>query len=308
MFVMALILCCFLLSGCVLNEIGNEKAQESMAVESDKISENEDQAEENDTGENKEKSKDAETLRFIDAWGEWHDMAVNAKIEKQDYNWSCLKNTETGIQYVGDERYVIRKGVDVSRHQGAIDWERVKADGYEFAILRIGYREYGEKGNLHVDEMFHENIAGAQQAGLDVGVYIFSQALNEDETLEEAELVLENLKEYDLELPVVYDPERIRDDDARTDDMTGEQFTRNTVVFCEKMKEAGYQPMIYSNLVWEAFEFNMEDLKNYPIWYADYEPVPQTPYYFTFWQYSENGQVDGIDGIVDVNVQFMESN
>lgn len=246
-----------------------------------------------------------EILKFVDAWGEWHEAEIDPAIRKHDYNWSCLTNTEAGIQYTGDERYAIRKGIDVSEHQGDIDWGRVKAAGYDFAFLRIGYRGYGEQGTLCADAKFQQNIVNAHNAGVEVGVYLFSQAVSEDEALQEAGLVLEQLQGHSLELPVVFDPERIRDDAARTDNVTGEQFTKNTVLFCEKMKEAGYQPMIYSNMVWEAFEYDMEALADYPIWYADYEPVPQTPYYFSFWQYSEKGSVDGIAGNVDLNVQFL---
>lgn len=248
---------------------------------------------------------DGEILKFVDAWGEWHETEIDPAIRKHDYNWSCLTNTEAGIQYAGDERYAIRKGIDVSEHQGDIDWGRVKAAGYDFAFLRIGYRGYGEQGTLCADAKFQQNIVNAHNAGVEVGVYLFSQAVSEDEALQEAGLVLEQLQGHSLELPVVFDPERIRDDAARTDNVTGEQFTKNTVLFCEKMKEAGYQPMIYSNMVWEAFEYDMEALADYPIWYADYEPVPQTPYYFSFWQYSEKGSVDGIAGNVDLNVQFL---
>lgn len=248
---------------------------------------------------------DGEILEFVDAWGEWHETEIDPAIRKHDYNWSCLTNTEAGIQYAGDERYTIRKGIDVSEHQGDIDWGQVKAAGYDFAFLRIGYRGYGEQGTLCADAKFQQNIVNAHNAGVEVGVYLFSQAVSEDEALQEAGLVLEQLQGHSLELPVVFDPERIRDDAARTDNVTGEQFTKNTVLFCEKMKEAGYQPMIYSNMVWEAFEYDMEALADYPIWYADYEPVPQTPYYFSFWQYSEKGSVDGIAGNVDLNVQFL---
>lgn len=248
---------------------------------------------------------DGEVLKFVDAWGEWHEAEINPAVRKHDYNWSCLTNTEAGIQYTGDERYSIRKGIDVSEHQGDIDWSRVKAAGYDFAFLRIGYRGYGEQGTLCADAKFQQNIVNAHNAGIEVGVYLFSQAVSEDEALQEAGLVLEQLQGHSLELPVVFDPERIRDDAARTDNVTGEQFTKNTVLFCEKMKEAGYQPMIYSNMLWEAFEYDMEALADYPIWYADYEPVPQTPYYFSFWQYSEKGSVDGIARNVDLNVQFL---
>lgn len=251
-----------------------------------------------------EEGNQAEILRFVDAWGEWHETEVNPAVKKHDYDWSCLVNNKTDIQYMGDERYVLRKGIDVSQHQGYIDWGRVKAAGYDFAILRIGYRGYGTEGLLCIDETFHTNIANAQDAGIDVGVYFFSQAVSEEETLEEAQLVLDNLAGYELQLPVVFDPERIRDDTARTDGVSGEQFTRNTILFCEKMKEAGYQPMVYGNMVWESFEFDMEQLAGYPIWYADYEAVPQTPYDFTFWQFTEKGYVDGVEGQLDLDVQF----
>lgn len=245
-----------------------------------------------------------ETLHFVDAWGEWFDTDIDTEVVGHDYDWQYLENTESGISYEGDSRYYIRRGVDVSQHQENIDWNRVKAAGYEFAILRIGYRGYGQSGTLMVDYMFHDNIRGAKEAGLDVGVYFFSQAVDEAEALAEAQLVLDNLAGYELDLPVVYDPELIRDAQARTDDVTGEQFTRNTITFCERIKEAGYQPMIYSNMFWEAFLFDMKQLEEYPFWYADYEQIPQTPYDFVFWQHSASGQVDGIRGDTDLDIQF----
>lgn len=287
-------------------ECTNGGEQETMAPQANEANREQAGVGSGELTETDEPENEPAKLHFIDAWGEWHNMVVNPNVEKHPYDWACLSNAEEGIKYTGDVRYGIRKGIDVSEHQGTVDWEKVKAAGYEFAILRIGYRGYGTVGSLHVDARFHENIAGAKASGLDVGGYFFSQAVNEEETLEEAVFVLENLNGYGLELPIVFDPERIRDDTARTDNISGEQFTKNTVLFCEKIKEAGYQPMVYSNLVWEAFEFDMEELADYPIWYADYEIVPQTPYRFTFWQYSEKGQVDGIEGAVDLDLQFCE--
>jgi GH25 family lysozyme M1 (1,4-beta-N-acetylmuramidase) len=305
--IFGVVLGCIFLTGC------GRMRQEETEVSKEKTDAEElvlpgDQAEDQ-TGEEARQGdaqvSDGEILKFVDAWGEWHETEIDPAIRKHDYNWSCLTNTEAGIQYAGDERYTIRKGIDVSEHQGDIDWGRVKAAGYDFAFLRIGYRGYGEQGTLCADAKFQQNIVNAHNAGVEVGVYLFSQAVSVDEALQEAGLVLEQLQGHSLELPVVFDPERIRDDAARTDNVTGEQFTKNTVLFCEKMKEAGYQPMIYSNMLWEAFEYDMEALADYPIWYADYEPVPQTPYYFSFWQYSEKGRVDGITGNVDLNVQFL---
>ena len=196
--------------------------------------------------------------------------------------------------------------MDVSHHQGFIDWNKVKAAGIEFAILRIGYRGYGQKGTIKLDNEFKRNIENAQAAGIDIGVYFFAQAINEEEAREEADFVLKNLEGYELQLPVVYDPESILDAPARTDGVSGEQFTKNTIVFCEAIKEAGYTPMIYSNMLWEAFEFDMEQLDMYPFWYADYEKFPQTPYAYEMWQYSNEGHVDGIKGFVDLDIQFIK--
>jgi len=247
-----------------------------------------------------------QVLHFIDAWDEWHDAEIDSSVPMHDYDWNCLSNTEEGIFYENDERYEIRKGIDVSYHQGKIDWDKVKAAGYEFAIIRVGYRGYGVSGSIKVDKEFHDNIKNAQRVGMDVGVYFFSQAINEEEAKEEAEFVLQQLSGLTLQLPVVYDPELIRHTVARTDNVTGEQFTENTLVFCDILETAGYETMIYSNMVWEAFIFDMQKLSDYTFWYADYEKTPQTPYKFTFWQYTCEGIVDGIDGYVDLNVQFVK--
>ena len=246
-----------------------------------------------------------EMLTFIDAWDEWHTVTIDPEAEKHTYDWDCLQNDGTSISYTGDDRYTLRRGVDVSEHQGAIDWAQVRAEGYEFALIRIAYRGYGEEGVLVPDDMFRTNIEQAQAAGLDVGVYLFSQAVNEEEAEEEAAMVVSLLEGYDLQLPVVFDPEHIRDDAARTDDVTGEQFTKNALVFCEAVETAGYQPMIYANMIWESMVFDLKQLQQYPVWYADYEPAPQTPYAFSFWQYSEKGSVSGIAGVVDLDVQFI---
>lgn len=249
--------------------------------------------------------KEEKILEFVDAFGNPYKVKINPDIARKKYRDKNFSYKEGKMIYK-DDKYSSRLGVDVSHHQGKIDWEKVKEDGYEFAIIRIGYRGYGTEGTLNLDNRFHENIKDAQRAGLDVGVYFFAQAINEEEALEEAEFVLKHVKGYKLELPVAYDPESILYDEARTDDVTGEQFTKNAKVFCKRIRKAGYEPMIYSNMLWEAYELDLEKLSDYPIWYADYEPLPQTPYDFVMWQYTSRGTVDGIDGSVDLNIQFLE--
>ena len=111
---------------------------------------------------------------------------------------------------------------------------------------------------------------------------------------------------FEWHMPVVYDPEHILEDEARTDGVTGEQFTQNAKVFCKEIEEAGYDAMIYSNMLWEAYELDLEKLLDYPVWYADYEELPQTPYRFSMWQYSSTGSVPGIEGNVDLNIQLLK--
>lgn len=226
-------------------------------------------------------------------------------VEKRQYDRNLFKLENERMIYLGDD-YTTRFGVDVSRHDGLIDWEKVRESDVEFVIFRIGWRGY-QTGILHVDEIFHKNIKGAIENKFDIGVYVYSQAICEEEALEEAELVLNELKGYKIQLPVVYDPESVIWEKARTDGLSGEQITKNTIAFCNRIKEAGYEPMIYSNLIWETKYFNLSELKEYKIWYADYGEKPLTPYHFEFWQFGgEYGTVPGIGRKVDVDIQLIK--
>ena len=245
-------------------------------------------------------------LDFVDAYGETHQMKVNPNVAPNVYDKKAFVHNGSGMSY-GGEDYNYRLGLDVSHYQGEIDWEKVKASGIEFVFIRLGYRGYGEEGVLKEDTNFEKNIQGARSAGLDVGVYFFAQAVNEKEAIEEAQFVLDSLLEYNLQMPVVYDPESILHEEARTDHVTGEQFTKNTKAFCETIEEAGYDAMIYCNMLWQADKLDLTELSEYPIWYADYEAYPQTPYHFDIWQYSSEGTVDGIQGNVDLNIQMIKN-
>lgn len=254
---------------------------------------------------NRREAEPVETMTFVDVLGRQYEMEINPDIAENVYTDSGFSRHGDKLTY-SDDTYTSRLGVDVSYYQGEIDWEKVKADGYEFAFIRLGYRGYGEEGTLNLDERFHENIRNARKAGLDVGIYFFAQAVNEEEAVEEAEFVLDALEGYELQMPVVYDPESITDDEARTNDVTGEQFTRNADAFCRRIEEAGYQSMIYCNMMWQAFELDLGQLSDYPVWYADYESLPQTPYAFEIWQYTDQGVVEGISTAADINIQFLK--
>ena len=195
--------------------------------------------------------------------------------------------------------------VDVSSHQQEIDWELVAANGVEFAMIRVGYRGYTE-GEIQPDEYFVQNIEGARAAGLDVGVYFFSQALDEQEAIDEANYVLEQIKDYPLSYPVIFDWEDI-EADARTDGMDSVQLTKNAIAFCDTIEQAGYRAGVYFNQRFGYEEFDLESLQDYVFWLAEYNDTPSFSFHFQIWQYCNDGRVDGIKTDVDLNLAFLRA-
>ena len=242
---------------------------------------------------------------FVDVEGNLYQAELLEDVPYTAYEKEHLIE-ENGFKFYTDEEGNITSkiGVDVSKYQAEIDWEEVKKAGIDFVIIRLGFRGYGESGKLVEDEFFKANIEGALEAGLEVGVYFFSQAISEEEAVEEARFVIERIKDYDITCPVVFDTEEIKNDEARTDHFTNEEFTANCIAFCDIIKDTGYTPMIYAIMKWMAYTLELDKLTQYEKWYADYEPHPQCPYAFTMWQYTEKGQVPGISGNVDLNVWF----
>lgn len=228
------------------------------------------------------------------------DMALNS--------YDTEKFVEDGgvIRYE-DGRAVA--GVDVSEHQGAINWQQVKDAGFQFAILRVGFRGTTE-GGLNVDAAFEQNYQGATAAGLDVGVYFFSQAVSQEEAREEAALVLETLDGRELAYPVAFDweppipSESIPAEDLRAYNQDGGTITAAAQAFCQEVEQAGYTPCVYTNKHMAYNFFDLEALKDYALWYAEYQPAPSLYYDFRIWQYSASGAVPGIEGAVDLNICF----
>lgn len=202
-----------------------------------------------------------------------------------------------------------RLGVDVSEYQGSVDWNAVKNAGMDFAILRLGWRG-STQGLLNVDENFEQNFEGATNAGLFAGVYFFSQAVSVSEAEAEADFVIQTLNGRKLAYPVVFDwetpmaSESIPEEDLRAYGMDGAEVTEFAKAFCDKIREAGYTPCVYTNKSMAYEFFDLEELKDYDLWYAEYQDAPSLYYDFRLWQYTEEGQVPGIDGGVDINICF----
>lgn len=216
-----------------------------------------------------------------------------------------IKNRNGRKYYVENSKVTSLLGVDVSVHQDNIDWVKVKNAGIDFAMVRLGFRGYGS-GEAQLDENYIENIKGSRAAGLDTGVYFFSQAITVDEAIEEAQMVINSLDGLDVNYPVVYDWEIIYDDSARTDNVPVDVLTDCCIAFCEAIKDAGYTPMIYQNKKTTMFKLDLERLTDYDFWLAEYNSEPSYYYDFSMWQYTSEGSVPGIEGNVDLNISFKD--
>lgn len=239
----------------------------------------------------------------------WLPAFENVPLNTLDYDGLALEDNNRYVYYEGDKP-VSKTGIDVSYHQGDIDWQRVAADGIDFVMVRIGYRGY-ESGVMNVDERADEYISGALEAGLDVGAYFYSQAITEAEAVEEAMFVCELLKNYKITYPVVFDWEIPGDENARTNDVSTETLNKCAAAFCSKISESGYTPMIYSGLKMALCKFDMRSLCVFDFWYVEYKDghnPPLYPYELQMWQYASDGSVDGIDGNVDMNICFTDYN
>jgi GH25 family lysozyme M1 (1,4-beta-N-acetylmuramidase) len=193
-------------------------------------------------------------------------------------------------------------GIDVSYYQGDIDWAQVKAAGVEFVFVRLGSRN-SQDGTLTEDRNAKENLAGAKAAGLKIGAYFFSQAVNPEEAKEEAALAVEVLGNTKLDLPLAYDWE-IYKADGRTKTVTQEILLSCIKTFCTAVESAGYKSMVYFNLELSKTLLDPEQIAQYPFWFAQYADFPELPYNMAFWQYSDSGTVPGIEGEVDLNLWF----
>ena len=193
-------------------------------------------------------------------------------------------------------------GIDVSTHQKQIDWEQVKAAGIEFVMIRIGYRG-SEQGLLFEDEWCQRNYEGAKAAGLKIGAYWFSQSISPQEAVEEAKYAMKIIKNWQLDMPLVYDWEFISEE-SRTGFVEARLLTDCTLAFCREVEKAGYDAMIYFNPTQSRKQMHLEELTDYGFWLAMYSEEMTYEYKVDMWQYTCEGSVPGIEGNVDINLYF----
>ena len=224
------------------------------------------------------------------------------------YDWANLDRSDERYRYVVDGEVKSRIGIDVSESQKEIDWQAVARDGIEFAIIRVGYRGATE-GGLYTDEQFWANLEGARAAGLDCGVYFFSQADTEDEAREEADFVLKHLNGTPLEYPIAFDSEIVNLNGAAspTAELSNDEMTAIAKAFCTRVEEAGYRPLVYGNKA-DISRYNYNEMSHLPAWWAEYgSPSPTARIPLELWQYSNSGNVDGISTYVDMNIDLSKA-
>ena len=192
-------------------------------------------------------------------------------------------------------------GIDISKHNGNIDWNAVKNSGVQYVILRCGYRG-SASGVLVEDQKFKSNIQGATAAGLKVGIYFFSQAVNEVEAVEEASMTLSLIKNYRITYPVYIDVESAN---GRADGISKAARTSVINAFCQTIRNSGYTPGLYANKNWLTEKINTGALGGCKIWLAQYVAAPTYAGRYEMWQYSSRGSIAGIKGNVDLNVSYM---
>ena len=233
-------------------------------------------------------------------------------LDGKTYYFDKNGNKVTGEQVIQGAKYTFNSdgslytgsgilGIDVSTHNGNIDWQQVKNSGVSYVIIRTGFRG-STKGALVEDAKFRQNIQGATNAGLKVGVYFFTQAVNEVEAVEEASMVLSQIKNYKISYPVFID---VESSGGRADGLDAATRTRVINAFCQTIQNGGYRAGIYANKTWLSQKMNLSALSGYKIWLAQYNSQVTYGGRYDMWQYSDKGRIPGISTNVDMNLSYM---
>lgn len=221
----------------------------------------------------------------------------NEDVESDDTQCTTLRNPE-------EFEDVVQMGIDVSKWNGEIDWKAVKEDGVEYAIIRCAYRG-ASSGWMVEDPFFLQNLQGAKDAGVKVGIYFFSQAINTVEAVEEASMTIELLGQEKLDFPIYIDIEGMSGT-GRADYLDKETRTAVAEAFCKTIQNAGYEAGVYSCRSWYQNYIDVEKLQDYTIWLAEYREYPLYEGRYEMWQYTSKGTVNGIEGAVDLDIYYKE--
>lgn len=255
--------------------------------------------------EARDPSRDGRHTLITHADGEEEWVLLNPNLERNTYDFTNLTMRQEQLAYYADGKTYSYVGADLSKYNGEVDFAALKQSGISYVMLRLGMRGYGS-GQIQLDEKFADYIAKAEEAGLDVGVYFYSQAVTEEEAAEEANFVIQNLAGHPITYPVAFDMEYVANDTARIEALTREEKTKMAKTFLDTVKNAGYKPMVYGTKEWLIKQVDLTKLTDYDIWLSQQEETPDYPYQFQMWQYSREGRLNGADGDVNLNISFVD--
>ncbi len=233
-------------------------------------------------------------------------VEISDQIPLYPYDFTNIRITAGKMEYYQDGEKSSCLGVEISKDSGNVDFAALKASGVDFVMIKIGSRGY-ETGLLTLDENFENNIKKAQDAGLEVGITFFSQAVSVDEAVEEAEFVAGNLTPYKINYPIAFDMEYIANDEARIDFLDADGKTQIAEAFLSSVEREGYRPILYGNKDWLLGELVPDKLlKDYDVWLNDQSPVPDYPYQFRLWKYAVKQKINGIENETAYIISFVD--
>ncbi len=228
-------------------------------------------------------------------------VAINKALSLNELDKDGFYYNADRLYYESNGKTISHFGIDVSKNNGDIDWKKAKDDGVEFAMLKIGSRGYST-GKINLDEYFTKNVNGCSQNGIDVGAYFFSQAINREEAIEEANYCVVALRGHKINYPVVFDTEAIENDSYRTQNLSAQGLTECAAAFCEVIKAYGYQPMIGGTKKQLVKRLDLNQLYGYGFWLFDTSEECDYPYRYAIRQYSNDGAVNGVNGKVSMDI------
>lgn len=271
----------------------------------DSDEEDEEEIKEEDKKEDDDPSADGKHTKITYADGSEEWVLINQQLPKNTYDYTKLVSQSGVMKYYVDGTKTSYFGLDISKTQGYIEYNKLVKSGVDFVMLRVGARGYST-GQLVLDEYYVDNIKGATDAKLHVGLYFSSQATTKEEAVEEANMVITQIGAYKIDYPIVFEMETIVNDGSRTSALTKEERTDIAIAFLDTIRTAGYIPMIHGDKEWLLTKVDMSKLTSYDIWLSQEGDLPDYPYQFSMWQYNKSGTVDGIIGNVSFNISFID--
>ncbi len=264
-------------------------------------------SEKDDKEDNEEEEEDDDEksiqVKHSDGTKEW--VEINEDIPQNKYDFKNLTYEKPLMNYREDGKIVSKCGVDISANQGEVDFSKLKSAGCDFVMIKVGARGYSS-GNIVTDVNLEDNLKAAKKAGLDIGVYFCSQAVNKSEAREEADELMDAISGYNIKYPVAFVMENVDDDMARIEALDQAERTQIAKAFMDRVEDAGYTPMIYGDKEWLLTMVDMEDLQDYEVWFAQDSDEPEYPYEFGMWQYDSDASIKGIKSDAAMILSFKD--